>query len=86
MQHQDWEWARKSWASGHAVPRGARHLFPFPSKMIILTICFFSQAMQFGTEDNSTVVIVPFGAWGKYKSGEVNFSFSRSFASSGRWA
>ncbi|KFR17259.1 hypothetical protein N306_02037 [Opisthocomus hoazin] len=55
-------------------------------KMIILTICFFSQAMQFGTEDNSTVVIVPFGAWGKYKSGEVNFSFSRSFASSGRWA
>ncbi|NXH18504.1 PPM1K phosphatase, partial [Bucco capensis] len=44
------------------------------------------QAMQFGTEDNSTVVIVPFGAWGKYKSSESNFSFSRSFASSGRWA
>ncbi|NXN96289.1 PPM1K phosphatase, partial [Rhinopomastus cyanomelas] len=44
------------------------------------------QAMQFGTEDNSTVVIVPFGAWGKYKNGEINFSFSRSFASSGRWA
>ncbi|OXB84084.1 UNVERIFIED_CONTAM: hypothetical protein H355_012202, partial [Colinus virginianus] len=44
------------------------------------------QAMQYGTEDNSTVVIVPFGAWGKYKNGEVNFSFSRSFASSGRWA
>ncbi|NXK91827.1 PPM1K phosphatase, partial [Formicarius rufipectus] len=44
------------------------------------------QAVQFGTEDNSTVVIVPFGAWGKYKNGEVSFSFSRSFASSGRWA
>ncbi|NXW85738.1 PPM1K phosphatase, partial [Alopecoenas beccarii] len=44
------------------------------------------QAIQFGTEDNSTVVIVPFGAWGKYKSSEINFSFSRSFASSGRWA
>ncbi|NWH68269.1 PPM1K phosphatase, partial [Geococcyx californianus] len=44
------------------------------------------QAMQFGTEDNSTVVIVPFGAWGKYKTSEINFSFSRSFASSGRWA
>lgn len=42
--------------------------------------------MQYGTEDNSTVVIVPFGAWGKYKNGEINFSFSRSFASSGRWA
>ncbi|KFZ56427.1 hypothetical protein N321_09519 [Antrostomus carolinensis] len=63
-----------------------KHLFPFPEKMIILTICFFSQAIQFGTEDNSTVVIVPFGAWGKYKNGEINFSFSRSFASSGRWA
>lgn len=78
--------ARKSWASGHAVPCGARHLFPFPSMTTMLTICFFSQAMQFGTEDNSTVVIVPFGAWGKYKNGEINFSFSRSFASSGRWA
>ncbi|NXR38615.1 PPM1K phosphatase, partial [Zosterops hypoxanthus] len=44
------------------------------------------QAEQFGSEDNSTVVIVPFGAWGKYKNGEMTFSFSRSFASSGRWA
>ncbi|NXH46055.1 PPM1K phosphatase, partial [Dicaeum eximium] len=44
------------------------------------------QAVQFGSEDNGTVVIVPFGAWGKYKNGEVTFSFSRSFASSGRWA
>uniref|UniRef100_A0A8C3TQZ1 Protein phosphatase, Mg2+/Mn2+ dependent 1K n=2 Tax=Catharus ustulatus TaxID=91951 RepID=A0A8C3TQZ1_CATUS len=44
------------------------------------------QAAQFGSEDNSTVVIVPFGAWGKYKNGEITFSFSRSFASSGRWA
>ena len=52
----------------------------------MLTIYFFLQAMQYGTEDNSTVVIVPFGAWGKYKNGEINFSFSRSFASSGRWA
>ncbi|KAM9142693.1 protein phosphatase Mn(2+)-dependent 1K isoform 3-T4 [Pangshura tecta] len=42
------------------------------------------QAIQYGTEDNSTAVIVPFGAWGKYKNSEVNFSFSRSFASSGR--
>ncbi|XP_020652146.1 protein phosphatase Mn(2+)-dependent 1K [Pogona vitticeps] len=44
------------------------------------------QAMQYGTEDNSTVVVVPFGAWGKYKNSEINFSFTRSFASSGRWA
>ncbi|XP_075400143.1 protein phosphatase Mn(2+)-dependent 1K [Tenrec ecaudatus] len=44
------------------------------------------QAMQYGAEDNTTAVIVPFGAWGKYKNSETNFSFSRSFASSGRWA
>ncbi|XP_022370031.1 protein phosphatase 1K, mitochondrial isoform X1 [Enhydra lutris kenyoni] len=44
------------------------------------------QAIQYGSEDNSTVVVVPFGAWGKYKNSEINFSFSRSFASSGRWA
>nr|XP_020140131.1 protein phosphatase 1K, mitochondrial [Microcebus murinus] len=43
------------------------------------------QAIQYGTEDNSTAVVVPFGAWGKYKNSEINFSFSRSFASSGRW-
>lgn len=44
------------------------------------------QAIQYGTEDNSTAVVVPFGAWGKYKNSKINFSFSRSFASSGRWA
>ncbi|CAI9559069.1 unnamed protein product [Staurois parvus] len=44
------------------------------------------QAIQYGAEDNSTAIIVPFGAWGKHKSSEVSFSFSRSFASSGRWA
>ncbi|KAG8134389.1 putative Protein phosphatase 1K protein [Naja naja] len=35
------------------------------------------QAMQYGTEDNSTAIVVPFGAWGKYKNSEINFSFSR---------
>ncbi|XP_068949941.1 protein phosphatase Mn(2+)-dependent 1K [Petaurus breviceps papuanus] len=44
------------------------------------------QAIQYGTEDNSTAVVVPFGAWGKYKNSDISFSFSRSFASSGRWA
>ncbi|XP_072261616.1 protein phosphatase Mn(2+)-dependent 1K [Pyxicephalus adspersus] len=44
------------------------------------------QAIQYGAEDNSTAIVVPFGAWGKHKSSEVSFSFSRSFASSGRWA
>ncbi|TSK22498.1 Protein phosphatase 1K, mitochondrial [Bagarius yarrelli] len=44
------------------------------------------QALQYGAEDNSTIIVVPFGAWGKYKSSDASFSFSRSFASSGRWA
>ncbi|KAL1281879.1 hypothetical protein QQF64_000682 [Cirrhinus molitorella] len=44
------------------------------------------QALQYGTEDNSTIIVVPFGAWGKHKSSDVSFSFSRSFVSSGRFA
>lgn len=44
------------------------------------------QALQYGAEDNSTIIVVPFGAWGKHKSSDSSFSFSRSFVSSGRWA
>ncbi|KAL2098050.1 hypothetical protein ACEWY4_007257 [Coilia grayii] len=44
------------------------------------------QAMQYGSEDNSTIIVVPFGAWGKHQSTDVQFSFSRSFVSSSRWA
>ncbi|XP_028273760.1 protein phosphatase Mn(2+)-dependent 1K [Parambassis ranga] len=44
------------------------------------------QALQYGSEDNSTIIVVPFGAWGKAKSSDTSFSFSRSFVSSGRWA
>ncbi|KAM9314517.1 protein phosphatase Mn(2+)-dependent 1K [Pholidichthys leucotaenia] len=44
------------------------------------------QALQYGSEDNSTIIVVPFGAWGKYKNSDTSFSFSRSFVSSGRWA
>ncbi|CAB1327290.1 unnamed protein product, partial [Coregonus sp. 'balchen'] len=43
-------------------------------------------ALQYGSEDNSTIIVVPFGAWGKQKSSETSYSFSRSFVSSGRWA
>lgn len=86
MERQGREGARESLAPGRAVPGEARRLFPFPSEALMLTLCFFWQAAQFGSEDNGTVVIVPFGAWGKYKNGEITFSFSRSFASSGRWA
>ncbi|XP_053186956.1 protein phosphatase 1K, mitochondrial [Scomber japonicus] len=44
------------------------------------------QALQYGTEDNSTIIVIPFGAWGKHKSSDARFSFSRSIVSSGRWA
>ncbi|XP_037620842.1 protein phosphatase 1K, mitochondrial isoform X3 [Sebastes umbrosus] len=44
------------------------------------------QALQYGSEDNSTVIVVPFGAWGKHKGSDQSFSFSRSVVSSGRWA
>ncbi|XP_061534801.1 protein phosphatase 1K, mitochondrial [Phycodurus eques] len=44
------------------------------------------QALQYGSEDNSTIIVVPFGAWGKHTSSDTSFSFSRSFVSSGRWA
>lgn len=44
------------------------------------------QALQYGSEDNSTIIIVPFGAWGKHQNSEYSYSISRNFASSGRWA
>ncbi|XP_072553907.1 protein phosphatase Mn(2+)-dependent 1K-like isoform X3 [Paramormyrops kingsleyae] len=44
------------------------------------------QAQQYGSEDNSTLVVVPFGAWGKQKASDASYSLSRSFMSSGRWA
>ncbi|XP_061566400.1 protein phosphatase 1K, mitochondrial [Cololabis saira] len=44
------------------------------------------QALQYGSEDNATIVIVPLGAWGKHQSSSASYSMSRNFASSGRWA
>ena len=41
------------------------------------------QAMHFGTEDNATAMIVPFGSWGKYANtaNTVPFSFGRNIIS-----
>ncbi|XP_062618350.1 protein phosphatase 1K, mitochondrial-like [Saccostrea cucullata] len=38
------------------------------------------QALQFGTEDNTTVVVVPLGAWGKYRNTTrtIPYSFGRN--------
>ncbi|XP_070848974.1 protein phosphatase Mn(2+)-dependent 1K [Chaetodon trifascialis] len=44
------------------------------------------QALQYGSEDNATIVVVPFGAWGKHQTSTAVYSMSRNFASSGRWA
>ncbi|XP_049318895.1 protein phosphatase 1K, mitochondrial [Astyanax mexicanus] len=44
------------------------------------------QALQYGSEDNSTIIVVPFGAWGKQQNSHYSYSVSRNFASSGRWA
>ncbi|XP_020514550.2 protein phosphatase Mn(2+)-dependent 1K [Labrus bergylta] len=44
------------------------------------------QALQYGSEDNATIIIIPLGAWGKHKNSSAVYSMSRNFASSGRWA
>ncbi|KAL0970610.1 hypothetical protein UPYG_G00244400 [Umbra pygmaea] len=42
------------------------------------------QALQYGSEDNSTIMVVPFGAWGKQESSLSGYSMSRNLVSSGR--
>ncbi|XP_062871858.1 protein phosphatase 1K, mitochondrial [Trichomycterus rosablanca] len=44
------------------------------------------QALQYGSDDNSTIIVVPFGAWGKQQNSPQSYSMSRNFACSGRWA
>ena len=41
------------------------------------------QALQFGSEDNVTALVIPFGAWGKYKdsTSSIPYSFGRNFFS-----
>lgn len=36
------------------------------------------QALQFGSDDNVTAVVVPFGAWGKYSRNTLGYSFARN--------
>ena len=41
------------------------------------------QALHYGSEDNCTALVVPFGAWGKFaQSKSVQFRFTRSQSSS----
>ncbi|XP_059210942.1 protein phosphatase 1K, mitochondrial [Centropristis striata] len=44
------------------------------------------QALQYGSEDNATIIIVPLGAWGKNQSSTNVYSISRNLSSTGRWA
>ncbi|KAL0157568.1 hypothetical protein M9458_045644, partial [Cirrhinus mrigala] len=53
----------------------------------VLQVCVcIIQALQYGSEDNSTVIVVPFGAWGKHQNAEYTYVMSRNFASMGRWS
>uniref|UniRef100_UPI00358E259B protein phosphatase Mn(2+)-dependent 1K n=1 Tax=Myxine glutinosa TaxID=7769 RepID=UPI00358E259B len=44
------------------------------------------QALQYGTDDNSTAMVIPFGAWGAYAGGGPGYPLGRTLSSSGRWA
>ncbi|KAK1166362.1 protein phosphatase 1K, mitochondrial-like [Acipenser oxyrinchus oxyrinchus] len=44
------------------------------------------QALQYGSQDNVTTMVVPFGAWGKYKNALTSSSFGRIMVASGRWS
>ncbi|XP_023689474.1 protein phosphatase 1K, mitochondrial-like [Paramormyrops kingsleyae] len=44
------------------------------------------QALQYGTLDNVTTLVVPFGAWGKHKRAFPPTSFGRMMMASCRWS
>ncbi|XP_067909411.1 protein phosphatase Mn(2+)-dependent 1K-like [Heterodontus francisci] len=44
------------------------------------------QALQYGTQDNVTTMVVPFGAWGKYNISLAHTSFQRMMVASSRWS
>lgn len=36
------------------------------------------QALQFGSDDNVTAIVIPFGSWGKYSRNSLMYSFARN--------
>ncbi|KAG2462442.1 protein phosphatase 1K, mitochondrial-like [Polypterus senegalus] len=44
------------------------------------------QALQYGAQDNVTAIVVPFGAWGRYKNALTSSSFGRIMVASCRWS
>ncbi|XP_030059000.1 protein phosphatase 1K, mitochondrial isoform X2 [Microcaecilia unicolor] len=44
------------------------------------------QALQYGSQDNVTTMVIPFGAWGKYKNSLIASSFGRIVIAAGRWS
>lgn len=52
-----------------------------PSEAAVLIT---DQALQFGSDDNATAVVVPFGAWGKYQrsTASIPYSLGRNFSGS----
>ncbi|KPP75448.1 protein phosphatase 1K, mitochondrial-like [Scleropages formosus] len=43
------------------------------------------QALQYGSQDNVTTLVIPFGAWGKYKNAFRSSNFGRMMVASCRW-
>ncbi|XP_051883732.1 protein phosphatase 1K, mitochondrial-like [Pristis pectinata] len=43
------------------------------------------QALQYGSHDNVTTIVVPFGAWGKYSTSLTCTSFGRMMVAGSRW-
>ncbi|KAL4640931.1 protein phosphatase 1K, mitochondrial-like [Arapaima gigas] len=43
------------------------------------------QALQYGSQDNVTTLVVPFGAWGKFKNALHSTNFGRMMVASCRW-
>ncbi|XP_043912144.1 protein phosphatase 1K, mitochondrial-like [Protopterus annectens] len=43
-------------------------------------------ALQYGTEDNVTAMVIPFGAWGKYHSARTASCLGRIIVAGGRWS
>ncbi|XP_066548886.1 protein phosphatase Mn(2+)-dependent 1K [Amia ocellicauda] len=44
------------------------------------------QALQYGTQDNVTTMVIPLGAWGKFKNSLTSSNFGRIMVASGRWS
>ena len=43
------------------------------------------QSLQYGSEDNATAIVLPFGSWGKEKDAAMFYSFGKTIGISSRF-